>query len=169
MNRLILFGSKITLHYKPLRGMGVREIVLLTLAAGQAVYLVFLAESMSFPLRLTLALFLAILLLAAATIPVRGYKVEQFLIGVLLRGLIRPRRYLHQTATRNEPSLADVGDEADEAGKAAPQAVVAPVARELDWGAWAGPNLALVMTMFVLILLIGGLMAYASKGGRLPF
>ena len=170
MNRFIQFGSRITLNYKPLRGLGVREIVLLGLAAGQAIYLIFLAESISFPIRLTLAMFLAVLLLAIATVPVRGYKVEYFLFNVLLRGLFRPRRYLHQTAIRDRPRM--VGTSATQ--EAAPEKVNEDISRvpattKVGWGEWAGPNLAIAMTLFIIILLTGSVIAYVSKAGAAPF
>ena len=172
MNRFILFGSKITLNYKPLRGLGVREIFLLGLAAGQAIYLVFLAESISFPLRLTLALFIAILLLAIATIPVRGYKVEYFLFAVLLRGLVRPRRYLHQTAMRNARHVDGAGlDETDtpqDADRGKDMAKGRVPAR-VGWGEWAAPNVVLVMTIFIVLLLAGSMIAYVSRAVGLPF
>lgn len=172
MNRFILFGSRITLNYKPLRGLGMREVLLLGLAAGQAVYLVFMAESMSFPVRLTLALFLAIILLAIATIPVRGYKVEYFLFAVLLRGLLRPRRYLHQTAMRDTRQVGDASPgEIDELGEANSDRVVKKwrVTVRAEWGEWAAPNVALVMAIFVVILLAGSVIAYVSRVGGPPF
>ena len=170
MNRLIQFGARITLNYKPLRGLGVREIALLGLAAGQAIYLVFLAESISFPIRLTLAVFLAVLLLAIATVPVRGYKVEHFLFGVLLRGLLRPRRYLHQTATRNSPRVDGSNISSEAAAEEVDEVETkVPVAAKASWGEWTGPNLAIAMTLFVLILLTGSLIAYVSRAGVAPF
>lgn len=172
MNRFILFGSKITLNYKPLRGLGVRELLLLGLAAGQAVYLVFLAESISFPVRLTIALFLAILLLAIATIPVRGYKVEYFLFAVWLRGLLRPRRYLHQTAVRPPRPLADTNlDEVNEQeeGDRDWDATQRHAVGRTGWGEWAAPNITLVMALFVILLLAGGVIAYVSRAGGPPF
>ncbi|MCL5998666.1 MAG: hypothetical protein M1546_21800 [Chloroflexi bacterium] len=160
------------MNYKPLRGLGVRELLLLGFAAGQAIYLVFIAESISFPVRLTLALFLAIILLAIATIPVRGYKVEYFLFAVLLRGLVRPRRYLHQTAMRDarqvDGTSLDETDEPQDADRGKDTAKVRVPAR-VGWGEWAAPNVALVMAIFVVILLAGSVIAYVSRAGGPPF
>ncbi|MGQ9889820.1 MAG: hypothetical protein ACUVSX_15245 [Aggregatilineales bacterium] len=164
--RKIVFPARITLQYKAVRGVGIREAILLAVAALQAVYLVFLAESVDFVLRLCLALFLAIALVAIATVPIKGYRMEQYIL-VVLRGLLRPKVYLHQTAQREE---IDLGQEIDPAavasGRRPPDP--APVAASAWEGDWAAPNLAMVMAVFLGILILASLAAFIANGGQVP-
>jgi hypothetical protein len=171
MNRLISFGAKITLNYKPVRGLGVREIVLIGLAAAQAVYLIFMATGMVLAARLGVALFLAIGLLAFAILPIRGHTIEHFIL-IALRGIVRPRRYLHQTSTRGftaAPEDQTCDAPAQVAARAAAPAA-APARRAIrrplvPQGEWSGPNLALVMAVFCVLLFAGSVIAYAAQSG----
>ena len=164
MNRRITFGNRITLNYKPVRGLGVREVLLLGAATAQAVYFIFIADQISFALRLSGALFLTLILLAIALVPVRGHRVEHFAF-IVLRGIVRPRRYLHQTAERDRPYgvAPAVEPEADSLA-----AEVRAHRRVLATdGDWVAPNLAPVMALFCVMLVVGSLMVFAS-GGHLP-
>jgi hypothetical protein len=166
MNQRITFGNRITLNYKPVRGLGLREVLLLGAATAQAVYFIFIADQINFTLRLSVALVLALALLAIALVPVRGHRVEHFAF-IVLRGLLRPRRYLHQTAERDQPDV--VAPPAGSELGARPVRVRAPARAPASvWeGDWVAPNLAPVMALFCAMLVVGSLMVFAS-GGHLP-
>lgn len=165
--RKIVFPAKITLEYKAMRGIGVREVILLGAAALQAVYFIFLAQGMSVPLRLTLAVALALALIIVATVPVRGYRFEQFAL-LMVRGLLRPKIYLHQTARR-----ADEDTDQRPVYQPPPRREIRPTpapAAAAEWqGDWAGPNVALVLVVFLLILGVASVAAWMISGGELPW
>ena len=161
MDRRINFGRKITLNWKPVRGIGLRETILLTTAALQAVYLIFVADSIVFAVRLCLALFVAVTLMVVATVPIRGYRIEHF-AWIVLRGWLRPKRYLHQTAERNMAPLAEIGEDerrATDDGTRRPR-----VALAMAPGDWAGPNVAVVMALFVCLLFGAAIAVYVVSG-----
>ena len=164
MNRRITFGSKITLNYKALGGLGLREVVLLAFAAIQAVYWVLVADTPPFAARLVIALGIGLVFMAWAVVPIRGYKIEHFL-WLWLRNIVRPRRYLHQTA---EAQSTQVVIE-DETANAKPKLKAALPSLSIPHlqGNWAGPNMALVMTMFLVLMLISSFGLYITSGGRL--
>lgn len=168
--RKIVFPARISLEYKAVRGVGIREAILLAVAALQAVYLIFLAESIDFVLRLCLAVFLAIALVAIATVPIRGYRVEQYVL-LVVRGMLRPKVYLHQTARREEIDLG-AGIDAAPAPPARPRRpdpAPEPVGAIELTGDWAAPNLALVMAIFLTILVLASAAAFVANGGQMPW
>lgn len=161
MNRRISFGSKITLNYKTLGGLGLREVTLLAVAAIQAVYWALVADAPTFAVRLVIALGIGIVFMAWAVVPIRGYKIEHFL-WLWLRNITRPRRYIHQTAGAQSSSLSL----ADETAPAKPKRTMVPPTLHMPplQGDWVGPNMGLVMLIFLALMLISSAGLYITSG-----
>lgn len=162
MSRRITFGSKITLNYKALGGLGLREVALLALAAIQAVYWVLITDTPPFAARLVIALSIGLVFMAWAVVPIRGYKIEHFL-WLWLRNIVRPRRYLHQTA---EAQSTQVVLE-DEAANTKPKVTRSSLAMPHLPGDWVGPNMAIVMAIFLTLMLLSSFGLYVTSGRSL--
>jgi hypothetical protein len=163
--RRISFPARFNLGYQLMRGIGLREAILLTLAAGQAMWLVFIFEGLHLATRVMLATIIAILLITLATVPVRGYKIEQYLI-IMLRGSLRPKVYLHQTAQGmsyqvNEDVVVQPVEEEKPVRDVKPR-------REIGYGEWAAPNVLAVMAMFLALMVVSALLLYVLSDGELP-
>jgi len=161
--RRVSFPARIDLRYQVMRGIGVREAILIALAAGQAIWLVFVVESLPFVSRLMLAALIAVALIAVATVPIRGYKMEHYLL-IVVRGMLRPKVYLHQTArsapiaVSEEAVVAQEEDEQKLPGFEPPR----------EFGEWAAPNVLAVMLLFLALMAISATMLYFAAGGQLP-
>jgi len=162
--RRISFPARLDLAYQVMRGIGMREAVLIALAVGQAIWLVFVVEALPFVTRVTLAVLLAIALIALATIPIRGYKMEHYLL-IVLRGLIRPKVYLHQTARAAPIEVAE------QPVAAPPPSPSPPDFRSLGdqaVGEWAAPSVLVVMLLFLGLMALSAVLMYLASGGQLP-
>jgi molybdopterin-guanine dinucleotide biosynthesis protein A len=161
--RRVSFPARIDLRYQVMRGIGVREAILIALAAGQAIWLVFVVESLPFVSRLMLAALIAVALIAIATVPIRGYKMEHYLL-IVARGMLRPKVYLHQTArsapieVSEEPVVAQEEDEQKLPDFKSPR----------EFGEWAAPNVLAVMLLFLALMAMSATMLYFAAGGQLP-
>jgi len=161
--RRVSFPARIDLRYQVMRGIGVREAILIALAAGQAIWLVFVVESLPFVSRLMLAALIAVALIAIATVPIRGYKMEHYLL-IVVRGMLRPKVYLHQTArsapiaVSEEPVVAQEEDEQKLPDFKPPR----------EFGEWAAPNVLAVMLLFLALMAMSATMLYFAAGGQLP-
>jgi hypothetical protein len=161
--RRVSFPARIDLRYQVMRGIGVREAILIALAAGQAIWLVFVVESLPFVSRLMLAALIAVALIAIATVPIRGYKMEHYLL-IVARGMLRPKVYLHQTArsapiaVSEEPVVAQEEDEQKLPDFKPPR----------EFGEWAAPNVLVVMLLFLALMAMSATMLYFAAGGQLP-
>ncbi|NJM42135.1 MAG: hypothetical protein HC853_15975 [Anaerolineae bacterium] len=82
-------------------GMGVRETVLVCIAAVQAIWLIFLNESMPFVLRLCIALFVAAVLLGVALIPYKDKPIE-YTIAKWIGYRFNHQGRIYRTASRDE-------------------------------------------------------------------
>ncbi|NJM40813.1 MAG: PrgI family protein [Anaerolineae bacterium] len=165
MNRDIEFGYLIDLRPKIARGMGVREAVLVGGAVLQALWLIFVYDVMPFPLRATLALFIAIVLLAIAVVPFGGMRFEIW-VATYLRYLLRPKQRVHMTAERDRPAFVD-----EEASENADDVDQTERTRDRPFGAspwWVAPDPQVVMAAFVCLLVAGSVIAYLGKGGTWP-
>ena len=107
-------------------GISARELILITIAALQAVWFIFVQVEMAFALRLTLAFVFALTLLAAALVPVQDKPVEQYLWR-LIRYKLRPSGRLYRTSLRDEPGYPSVT--AAPLSNTTPQAAPTPQAR----------------------------------------
>lgn len=170
MFRDIVFSAKQELGNIFMRGIGAREAVLIAAAAIQAMYFIFMATWMPFELRLTISLLLSVVLLAIAKVPIRGKRFEDMLL-VWLRGMFRPKEYQHATSVRNMQYPGWLDDSADLRG--VPEVAPKPIAAALppvrvDELVWEPPSLTAVMMLFILILLVGSVLAYATQTGQLP-
>ena len=161
--RRVSFPARIDLRYQVMRGIGIREAILIALAAGQAIWLVFVVESLPFVSRLMLAALIAVALIAIATVPIRGYKMEHYLL-IVARGMLRPKVYLHQTARSapievcEEPVVAQEEDEQKLPDFKPPR----------EFGEWAAPNVLVVMLLFLALMAMSATMLYFAAGGQLP-
>lgn len=149
---------------KVMRGLGVRETVLVSAAGLQAVYLIFVATSIEFALRISVAVGLALALLIVAVVPVRGYTLEQWLARLIRRAL-RPRLYLHQTAAGETYDLSDTAT--SNVPAAPPQPAIAAKPAVSSAGTLAlpfdGPYVALLMLLFWFIVVGGGVLTYLVR------
>lgn len=139
-------------------GMGVREIVLVSAAAGQAIWLVFLTPALPFVVRLVLAVLLALVLFGIALVPIKDKPIEYHLlkfIGYRMRAMGR----VYRTARREDLRLGqvEVSTAAEPAEpKTAPMPSMKPqrVALAGDM-VWVQPNPALLLAVFAGLLLVG--------------
>ena len=167
---------KMTGRFDPARweltlGVSARELILVTLAALQAVWFIFMQVEMAFALRLTLAFVFALTLLVIALVPVQDKPVEQYLWR-LLRYKLRPAGRVYRTSKLDEPATALEPVSAPAAQPiATPQsrpdtrARTKTQARAWSISGWLQPNPALIMATFVCVLICGSLTAYLGKGG----
>ena len=152
-------------------GVSARELILVTVAALQAVWFIFVQVEMAFALRLTLAFVFALTLLAIALVPVQDKPVEQYLWR-LLRYKLRPAGRVYRTSKRDEPEITLEASPASVAqpvttpqSRPAPRARAKVQAHAWSISGWMQPNPALIMAAFVCVLVCGSLTAYLGKGG----
>ena len=164
-HRPIFLGKPISLSFKAIGSLDLRQVILVLAAVLQAVMLVFYVEWLPFALRLTLALFVGLGLLIIATVPIRGTTFERALAEMLVERF-GPKQYLHQTAEeQTRPQEGDATDAdttaADAADKRAHQRY-----RHVDT-VWAAPNFGVLLATFCTLLFVASLLAYATRG-RIP-
>jgi hypothetical protein len=164
--RRISFPARLDLSYQFMRGVGVREAVLLAVAVGQAIWLIFLVDSLAFVSRLVMAVVIAVALIAIATVPIKGYKVEQYAV-IVIRGMLRPKVYLHQTARAAEVEIETQPIIKEERQEKKEERAYRP-ARDVAPGEWAAPNVLAVMLLFVALMVVSSLLLYLVSGGELP-
>jgi cell division protein FtsW (lipid II flippase) len=169
MVRNIVFAAKQRLGYHVMRGIGLREAILIGAAALFAVYIIFMATSLALELRLTLALVVSVALLTVAKVPIQGYRMEEMFL-IWLRGQIRPKRAVHQTGRRTMPVFEGDADVRDGQDVTTPQVAVRPATTVAHAGGlvWAEPDWGTVMALFVGLLIVGSALAYAAGTGVLP-
>lgn len=170
MMRNIVFAAKQRLGYHVLRGIGLREAILIGAAALFAVYVIFMATSLALEIRLTLALVVSVALLTVAKVPIQGYPMEEMFV-IWLRGQVRSKRAVHQTGRRTMPAFEGEADVRDGRDVPAPQVAVRPAsvaAVHASGLAWAEPDWGVVLALFVGLLVVGSALAYAAGTGMLP-
>jgi hypothetical protein len=169
MMRNIVFAARQRLGYHVMRGIGLREAILIGAAALFAVYVVFMATSFALELRLTLALLVAVALLTIAKVPVQGYRMEEMAV-IWLRGQLRAKRAVHQTGRRTMPAFEDAADVRDGQDATAAQAMPTPAAAAVRVGAmtWAEPDWGAVLALFFGLLIVASALVYAAGTGVLP-
>lgn len=141
-------------------GMGVREIVLVSAAAGQAIWLLFLTPALPFVVRLVVAVLLALVLFGIALVPIKDKPIEYHLlkfIGYRLRAMGR----VYRTARREDMRVGqvEVREVAEPAvPKVAPVQYVKPqrIALAGNWD-WVQPNPGMLLTVFLILVAVGSL------------
>jgi type IV secretory pathway VirB3-like protein len=169
MMRNIVFAARQRLGYHVMRGIGLREAILIGAAALFAVYVVFMATTLALELRLTLALLVAVALLTIAKVPVQGYRMEEMVV-IWLRGQLRAKRAVHQTGRRTMPAFDDTADVRDGQDATAAQAMPTPAITAVRAGAmtWAEPDWGAVLALFFGLLVVASALVYAAGTGVLP-
>jgi hypothetical protein len=171
MSRFIKFGSR----FDPKRNeivnlMGPRELTLVGVAAVQAIWFLFVQTAMLFMLRLTLASLIGLALLAVALVPIKDKPMEWH-VAQFIRYKLRPARRIYQTALRKPLEVV-------EADEVAPNVVPAakPIAEtktrtkaRSDAGTWREllPDPAFIVAAFACLLVVGSVVVYAGRGGRI--
>lgn len=169
MMRNIVFAARQRLGYHVMRGIGLREAILIGAAALFAVYMVFMGTALALELRLTLAVVVAVALLTIAKVPVQGYRMEEMAV-IWLRGQLRAKRAVHQTGRRTMPAFEDAADVRDGQDATAAQAMPTPAAAAVRASAivWAEPNWGAVLALFFGLLIMASALVYAAGTGVLP-
>lgn len=169
MVRNIIFAAKQRLGYHVMRGIGLREAILIGAAALFAVYIVFMAASLALELRLTLALIVSVVLLTVAKVPIQGYRMEEMFV-IWLRGQVRAKRAVHQTGRRSMPAFEGEADVRDGRSAAMPQTATRPTTTPAHAGSlvWAEPDWGAVLGLFIGLLVVASALAYASGAAELP-
>jgi hypothetical protein len=147
-------------------GMGVREILLVSAAAGQAIWLVFMTPALPFVVRLVVAVLIALVLLGVALVPSKDKPIEYHLlkyIGYRMRAMGR----VYRTARREDVRVGqvEVSDVVEPASpKAAPVKSMKPqrVALAGDM-VWVQPNPALLVAVFAGLLFAGSMILYSGR------
>jgi hypothetical protein len=152
-----------------LRGVGLREAILIGAAALFAVYVVFMATSLALELRLTLALVVSVALLTVAKVPVQGYRMEEIFV-IWLRGQLRAKRAVHQTGRRAMPDFDDATDVRDAHDPSVAQVASRPATGAVHAGevVWAEPDWGAVLALFFGLLIVASALVYAADTGMLP-
>lgn len=172
--RNIRFGSKFDPNKSEIvNNMGARELVLVTLAAGQAIWLIFVQVQMEFALRFTIAGLIVLVLLAIALVPIKDKPIEWHLIQ-FVRYKLRPSMRIHQTALHKPDEILE------EVATAAPIPAPTPATstraptvprRRARAAAAVGsldllaPDPTLVLATFACMLILGSAIAYVGRGG----
>lgn len=150
-------------------GISARELILVTAAALQAVWFIFVQVELAFALRLTLAFVFALALLGIALVPIKDKPIEQHLWR-LLRYKLRPSGRVYRTGVRDEPDLpaapAPIPNMAAAQDTPAPRVQNRARTRVATASSWIQPDPALVMAAFVCVMVCGSFVAYMGKGGR---
>jgi type IV secretory pathway VirB3-like protein len=169
MMRNIVFAARQRLGYHVMRGIGLREAILIGAAALFAVYVIFMATSLALELRLTLALLVAVTLLTVAKVPVQGYRMEEMVV-IWLRGQLRAKRAVHQTGRRTMPAFEDAADVRDGQDATAAQVMPMPATAAVRTSAmvWAEPDWGAVLALFFGLLVVASALVYAAGAGVLP-
>jgi small-conductance mechanosensitive channel len=169
MMRNIVFAARQRLGYHVMRGIGLREAILIGAAALFAVYVIFMATALALELRLTLALVIAVTLLTIAKVPVQGYRMEEMAV-IWLRGQLRAKRAVHQTGRRTMPVFEDAADVRDAQDATAAQAMPMPATAAVRASAmvWAEPDWGAVLALFFGLLVVASALVYAAGAGVLP-
>jgi hypothetical protein len=152
-------GRKITLNWKAVGRMGLREVLLLGIAIIQAIWLIFMVGSVAFELRFVCALLIATLLVCWASIPIRGLPAEKALFKIV-RGALGAKRYKHQTARAD--ALRGEGKVIDEQEAAKPKRGEANNANGEP--TWAAPNLGLVAFVFMCLVTLSSVVMCLVRG-----
>lgn len=152
--------------------IGVRELVLITLALASGVWLLFVVTSIPFWLRLTLTGVIVLMLIGVALVPISDRPVEHAIVK-FIRYKLRPPGRVYRNANRRrfkEPVSV-------------PQPASTPIPRSVEWprfkwptlqGAWALhvagilADPGLILATFVCLLVVGATLVYGSYGGGLP-
>ena len=168
--RFIKFGNKFDPNRNEIVNlMGPRELILVGIAAAQAIWFVFMLTTMAFALRLMLAGVIGLALLAIALVPIKDKPIEWHVVQ-FIRYKLRPARRIYQTALRKPIEVAEVAPQA-----VAPITQPQPVAdakphtkARVNAGAWHRllPDPALVLAAFACLLVVGSVVAYVGSGGK---
>jgi hypothetical protein len=147
-------------------GMGVREIVLVSAAAGQAIWLVFLMPALPFVVRLVLAVLIALVLFGIALVPIKDKPIE-YHVFKFISYRIRAMGRVYRTARRDDVRVGQVEvSEVTEpaAPKVAPQPLMKPrrIALASEWE-WVQPNPAMLLAVFASLLFVGSMILYSGR------
>ena len=137
-----------------------RQGLLFIVAAFICLNLIFFAETIWFPIRLTLAVFIGVGLITIAIVPFRGTTFERAIFE-MLGEMIGHKQYLHQTAEPIEPDppkpAGKKPETNDDAGRR--QDYVSGGAIALDY-----PNFGTLLFVFMCLISLASFMLYASRG-----
>lgn len=148
-------------------GMGVREIVLVSAAAGQAIWLVFMTPALPFVLRLVVAVLLALVLFGIALVPIKDKPIEYHLlkfIGYRLRAMGRVYRTARRDDVRvGQEEVSEVAEPPELRPAPMPRMKPQRVALAGDWK-WVQPNPALLLVMLMCLMILGSTITYIVQG-----
>jgi hypothetical protein len=146
-------------------GMGVREIVLVSAAAGQAIWLVFMTPALPFVVRLVIAVLLALVLFGIALVPIKDKPIEYHLlkfIGYRMRAMGR----VYRTARRDDVRVGqgELTEVAEPVTRLVSAQRVKPqrIARVREWQ-WVHPDSSLMLAMFMCVLITASAFAFMGK------
>jgi len=107
--RIIYFPIRIDLSsFKIVNAISARELLILIVCVVAAMLFVFSGGNEGVIGRLIIAVPLAAFVFLASMVPIRGYKIERFLM-VMVSYYLSPRIYLHQSAAPVEMPVVTLG------------------------------------------------------------
>lgn len=171
--RTIHFPFKIKRGRSMFSMLGPREVILLAIAAIQALWWCFAANvGLDLIGRGIVGASIGLLIAAIAIIPIRGYKAEVF-AGKFLRWWLGPKEYIHQTALRTRPRESETRT-APRAPVAPPKTEGAPARRSarrrlalprLGMGIALASVVDALMAVFLLLVCAAAIALHLARGG----
>ncbi|NJM39243.1 MAG: hypothetical protein HC853_00015 [Anaerolineae bacterium] len=145
--------------------VNLRQVLLFAIAAFLAIRIVLFERQGDLTVRLTLAVFLSLILVIIAIVPFRGTTFERFIIE-MLGEIFGPKEYLHQTAEEvDEPRTND-----KPATPAKPKKTKAKTPNYAGTGALTleRPNFGLLLALFMALITVSSALTYAARSSALP-
>jgi hypothetical protein len=156
----VFLGKPITLEPKAVGKINFRQGLIFIVAAIICLNLIFFVETIWFPIRLTLAIFIGVGLITIAIVPFRGTTFERAIFE-MVGEMIGNKQYLHQTAEPIEPDLPKPTREKpkteDETKRR--HGYVSGGGLALDY-----PNFGTLLFVFMCLVSLASFMLYASRG-----
>ena len=164
--RRIFIGRRITLDPKAVGKVNFRQILLFALAAFFSLRIVLFERQGELSVRLTIAVFVSLILTIIAIVPFRGTTFERAILE-MLGEVFGPKEYLHQTAEQIE----DRRPREKPTGKAAPKEPKPKTPKHAGSGALTleRPNFGLLLLIFMGLVTLASALAYTARSGVLPF
>ena len=167
--RRIFIGRRITLDPKAVGKVNFRQILLFALAAFFSLRIVLFDRQGELSVRLTIAVFVSLILTIIAIVPFRGTTFERAILE-MLGEVFGPKEYLHQTAQQIEDKTPRTKP-ASKKTPAAPKELKPRTPNYAGSGALTleRPNFGLLLLIFMGLVTLASALAYASRSGMLIF
>lgn len=162
--RRVFIGRRVTLDPKAVGKVNFRQVFLFAIAAIIAIRIVLFDRQGELSVRLTVAVFIALILVTIAIVPFRGTTFERAIFEMVSE-LFGPKEYLHQTAEQIEdkqPKVKPVRKPKVKQTKTREANLDTAGALTLD-----RPNFGLLLLLFMGLMTVASVLTYAARSGSL--